>query len=180
MNRQIRSPQVRLVSATGEMLGVLSFEEALRKAEEASLDLVEVAPEADPPVCRIYDFKKALYDLKKKKKEARKKAHASELKEIKLRISIDKHDLETKLGHARKFFDKGDKVKFTITLRGREVTKPERVHELVENVTESLKEVADVEQGIQRMGRIHNFMMSPKKKAQAKAAAAKAADAEES
>lgn len=165
INRQIRVREVRLIAADGQMVGVVATDEALRRAEEAGLDLVEVAPDAVPPVCRICDYRKVLYELARKQKEARKKTHNVELKEIKLRISIDEHDLETKLNHARKFFEKGDKVKFTVQMRGREVTKPELATRLIQNVMKVLEPVADVEQDVQRMGRTQLFILGPKKKA---------------
>lgn len=161
---------MRLIAADGEQVGVVPIADAIRKAEEAGLDLVEVAPDAVPPVCRIYDYKKALYEIKRKKKESRKKAHTVELKEIKLRISIDQHDLMTKLNNARKFFEKGDKVKFTIRLRGREVTKPEICQRLIQKVMTELAEVADVENDVTRMGKDQIFILGPKKKSAAKKA----------
>ncbi len=170
INRQIRVPEVRLIAADGEQVGVVSINDAIRKAEEAGLDLVEVAPDAVPPVCRIYDYKKALYEIKRKKKESRKKAHTVELKEIKLRISIDQHDLMTKLNNARKFFEKGDKVKFTVRLRGREVTKPEICQRLIAKVMSELADSADVENDVTRMGKDQIFILGPKKKSQQKKA----------
>lgn len=154
---------MRLISAEGEQLGVVPIEDALRLAEEAQLDLVEVAPEAQPPVCRIYDYKKAMYEQKRRQRLSRKKTHVTELKEIKLRITIDKHDLETKLNHARKFMEEGDKVKFTIMVRGREITKPEMVERLVASVVDLLKDIGEVEQPPQRMGKQTNFILGRRK-----------------
>ncbi len=167
VNRQIRAPKVRLISETGEQVGVVEIEDARRRAEAAGLDLVEVAPEADPPVCRIYDFKKVLYEQKRKLRESRKKAKTVELKEVKLRINIDRHDLETKIKHAREFLDRGDKVKFTIQLRGREVTKQDILQKLVNQVMDLIKDVAEIEQPPSWQGKTHSFIVSKTKAASA-------------
>lgn len=175
INRQIRARTVRLISEKGEQLGVVTLEEALAKAEAAELDLVEVAAESDPPVCRIYDYQKVMYEQKKKLKESRKKARTIELKEIKLRVMIDKHDLDTKLRHAKEFLEKGDKVKFNVQLRGREVTKPEMWDRLIRSVREQMAEHGEVEQEPLRAGRSISFIMAAKKSAVKTAAKATAA-----
>ncbi|HNM47398.1 MAG TPA: translation initiation factor IF-3, partial [Candidatus Sumerlaeota bacterium] len=131
MNHQIRVKEVRLIDSNGEQVGIVPIEEALRKAEAQQLDLVEVSPDAVPPVCKIYDYKKVLYERKKKLKESKKKATTIHLKEVKMRVAIDSHDRDFKLKHAREFLEKGDKVKFTVIFRGREVTKPEMGDKLV-------------------------------------------------
>jgi translation initiation factor IF-3 len=153
INREIRAREVRLIAADGKQVGIVSIEDALRRAEEAGLDLVEVAADAKPPVCRIYDYKKALYERKKKIKESRKKGGQTQIKEIKMRVAIDSHDRDTKLNHARDFLEKGDKVKFTIIFRGREITRPELGDKLLQAVTENLKDIAEVEQHPMRAGR---------------------------
>jgi translation initiation factor IF-3 len=153
INRDIRVPEVRLIAENGEQIGIVPIQEALRRAEEASLDLVEVAPEAKPPVCRIYDYKKVLYEKKKKLKESRKKTSQSQEKEIKLRVAIDPHDRKFKVNHAREFLTKGDTVKFTITFKGREITKPELGEKLIKAVKEELADIGEVIQDTSRMGR---------------------------
>jgi translation initiation factor IF-3 len=165
VNRQIRAPKVRLISETGEQVGIVDIDDARRRAEVAGLDLVEVAPDADPPVCRIYDFKKVLYEQKRKLRESRKKAKVVEVKEIKLRINIDKHDLETKINHAREFLERGDKVKFTIQLRGREVTKQDILQRLVVQVMGLIKDIAELEQPPSWQGRTHSFIVTRAKTA---------------
>lgn len=153
INREIRAREVRLIAADGKQVGIVSFEDAMRRAEEAGLDLVEVAADAKPPVCRIYDYKKALYERKKKIKESRKKGGQTQIKEVKMRVAIDSHDRDTKVKHAREFLEKGDKVKFTIIFRGREITRPELGEKLIHAVTDSLKDIAEVEQYPMRAGR---------------------------
>jgi translation initiation factor IF-3 len=121
VNDEIDAPQLRVVAADGEMLGVLTPEEAMEKAFEAGLDLVEVSPNADPPVCKILDYGKFKYNEQKRRHEARKKQKIIEVKEIKMRPGIDTHDYDVKLRSARRFLDDGDKVKVTIRFRGREL-----------------------------------------------------------
>ena len=145
MNNQIRLSPVRLVGADGEQVGVVPLEEARRVAEEAGLDLVEVAPDARPIVVRIMDWGKHRFELAKKAREARKKETRIEVKQVKLRPNIDVHDLETKLGHARRFLADGDKVKVTIMFRGRDLRRPENGRKLLERVIEILAEVSQIE-----------------------------------
>lgn len=122
-------------------------------AEEAGLDLVEVAPDSTPPVCRIYDYKKALYERKKKLKESRKKTSNTQEKEVKLRVAIDPHDRDFKIKRARTFLEKGDHVKFTIIFRGREITKPEMGEKLVSAIKTELEDIGEVIQQPAKMGR---------------------------
>lgn len=159
----IRSPKVRLISETGEQIGVVAVEEAWARAEAAQLDLVEVAAEADPPVCRIYDYKKVIYEQKRRQKESRKKAHVTELKEIKMRVTIDGHDRDFKLRHAREFLEIGDKVKFTIQYRGREITKPELGDKLIAAITENLKDIGEPEGMLSRQGKQHTLIFVRRK-----------------
>ena len=121
VNQNIRAEKVRLVDADGEMAGVVSVPEALRMAEEAGLDLVEVSPNADPPVCKILDYGKYKYEQQKKAAEARKKQKTVDVKEVKIRPGIEKHDYEVKMRNARRFLEAGDKVKVTMRFRGREM-----------------------------------------------------------
>lgn len=127
------------------------------------MDLVEVAPEAKPPVCKIYDYKKVIYEKKKKLKESRKKATVQHLKEVKMRVAIDVHDRGYKLKNAREFLEKGDKVKFTIIFRGREVTKPELGDRLIEAIKKDLEDIGEMEQTPQKMGRQINLIMMRRK-----------------
>lgn len=145
-NDFIQSDPVRVVDPDGEMLGVLSLREALNAAQDAGLDLVEVSPNAKPPVCKILDLGKYMYEQQKKKKEAKKKQKVVHLKEIKLRVNTDDHDLEYRLKNARKFIESGDKVKFSLRFRGREMAHNDIAKERFENIIEELKDIAKPEQ----------------------------------
>src|SRR3954469_15163105 len=123
------TPRVRVIAADGTMLGVMSLAKALRTAMGVGLDLVEVNPKADPPVCKILDFGKFKYDEKKKAREAKRKQTVVDIKEIKLRPKTDDHDLDFKTRAAKRFIEAGHKVKFTVRFRGREITRPEKAHE---------------------------------------------------
>lgn len=149
-----------MIDAEGNQIGILAIDDAIRQAESVGLDLVEVAPEARPPVCRIFDYRKILYEQKRRQKESRKKTHHVELKEIKTRVTIDPHDLDTKISHARKFLQQGHKVKLTIQYRGREITKQGLGAKLVEQVLAKLQDIAEVEQGIQRQGRQQHLILA--------------------
>ncbi|MDK2970930.1 MAG: translation initiation factor [Candidatus Sumerlaeota bacterium] len=156
-------PKVLLISETGEQIGVVPVEDARRRAVEAELDLVEVAPQANPPVCRIYDYKKVIYEQKRRLKESRKKARTSELKECKMRVTIDPHDRMTKLRNVRRFLEKGDKVKFTLQFRGREVTKPQLGHALVKAIEGDLKDIGEIEKPAARQDRFITLIMTRRK-----------------
>lgn len=145
VNHQIRLSPVRLIGADGEQVGVVPLEEARRFAEEAGLDLVEVAPDARPIVVRIMDWGKHRFETAKKAREARKKETRIAIKQIKLRPNIDDHDLETKVGHARRFISDGDKVKVTIMFRGRDLRRPENGRKVLDKVIEMLSDTALVE-----------------------------------
>ena len=121
INEQIRDKEIRLIGSDGEQLGIMSSREALKKAEEAELDLIKIAPKAQPPVCKIMDYGKYRYELQKKEKEAKKKQKSVEIKEIRLSPNVEINDLKTKANNARKFLEKGDKVKVTLRFRGREM-----------------------------------------------------------
>ncbi len=162
-NRDIRAPEVRLIAEDGTQLGIVGIQEALQRAEAAELDLVEVAPDADPPVCKIFDHKKVLYEKKKKLKDSKKKASVIHLKEIKLRVAIDQHDRSFKLKRAREFLEKGDKIKFTIVFRGREITRPELGHKLIRIIREELADIGEIEQEPTKMGRQINMIMGRRK-----------------
>ena len=165
-------PKVRVIGPDGEQLGILSTLEALRKAEELGLDLVEVAPNAVPPVCKIADYGKMRYDQTKREKESKKAQHQIKVKEVKLRPATDKHDLETKRAHAEAFLRDGCKVKITCTLRGREQAHPEYGVRAVEGVIAALSEWGAVEGTLTRMGRVLSVVIAPvAKKGSAKRAA---------
>src|SRR5277367_3246774 len=145
INHRIRVPEVRVIGADGSMLGVLQTHEALRKAQEQGLDLVEVNPKSEPPVCKILDFGKYKYEEKKKAGEAKRKQTVVEIKEIKLRPKTDDHDLNFKIKSARRFLEAGHKVKFTVRFRGREITHPEKAQEQIDFIMRALEDVANVE-----------------------------------
>jgi translation initiation factor IF-3 len=162
-NDRIRVPQVRLIDETGAQLGVMDTNEALRIAQSKELDLVEVAPEAKPPVCRILDYSKYKYEQAQKVKQAKKHQTQINVREIKLRPKIASHDYETKKGHIERFLRAKDKVKITIMFRGREVTHPERGVALLDKVAEELAELAIVEQRPNLEGRNMTMLLGPSK-----------------
>lgn len=145
INRQINSKSVRLISDDGEQVGIKSIDEALRLAEGAGLDLVEVAPNASPPVCKIMDFGKYKYELSKKEKSNKKKQVTVSVKEIRLRPKIEEHDYDFKMKHARKFLEMGNKVKATVLFRGRELAHKEFGRKVLDKLTEDLSDIAKVE-----------------------------------
>jgi len=162
VNFEINVPNVRLVGADGEMIGVVSTREALSAAEEAGLDLVEISPNADPPVCKILDFGKYKYEQQKKRNEARKKQKVIEVKEIKLRPNIDDHDYDVKMRSATSFLEEGDKVKVTMRFRGREMMHQELGMNVLMRVKEQLEPLAKVEQIPQLEGRQMTMVLAPK------------------
>lgn len=179
VNHRIRVPEVRVIAADGSMLGVLQTHEALRAAQEQGLDLVEVNPKADPPVCKILDFGKYKYEEKKKAGEAKRKQTVVEVKEIKLRPKTDDHDLTTKVKAARRFLESGHKVKFTVRFRGREITHPEKAQEQLDFLIPGLEDVGNVETRATMEARAMFVIVAPKpavlqRVAQAKIAAEKA------
>lgn len=157
INEEIRSPQLRVIAADGEQLGIMSSDEALRIADEAQLDLVMIAPQATPPVCKVMDYGKYRFEQQKREKEARKNQHTVEIKEIRLSLNIDTHDFETKAAHAAKFLKGGDKVKVSIRFRGREMGHPEHGLEIMKRFSETLAETAVVEKPAKLEGR--NMLM---------------------
>ncbi|MBU1700083.1 MAG: translation initiation factor IF-3 [Candidatus Eisenbacteria bacterium] len=162
VNEGIRTPMVRVVSADGEQLGVMAISEALQKAREAKLDLVEVASNAVPPVCRIMDYGKFKFEKSKKERQARRKQHHSTIKEIKLRPKIEKHDYEFKMKHVRRFLENRDKVKITIRFRGREITRTESGTILLTRVKEEMDDLAVVEVGPKMEGRTMIIVLTPR------------------
>ena len=145
INDRIRVPRVRVVSAEGEQVGILETKDALEMADEQDLDLVEVAPQADPPVCRIMDYGKYKYEQDVKQRESRKKQTNVVVKEMKMRPKIDRHDYETKKGHVIRFLRQGAKVKVTIMFRGRETARAELGYRLLEKLSEDVADIAKVD-----------------------------------
>lgn len=163
INEQIRDHEVRVIGADGEQLGIMSSAEALKLADEAGLDLVKIAPTAKPPVCKIVDYGKYKYDQLRKAREAKKKQKTVDIKEIRMSPGIDTNDLNTKINAARKFLTKGNRVKFTIRFRGREMAHMgESVH-ILTDIAEQLKDVAVVEKEPRTEGRFMNMIMAEKK-----------------
>jgi translation initiation factor IF-3 len=162
VNEEIGVPRVRLIDARGNMLGVVSRNEALERAAEAGLDLVEIAGSADPPVCKILDYGKYKYEEQKKKNEARKKQKVIEVKEIKLRPGIDDHDYDVKMRAMKSFIEEGDKVKITMRFRGRELAHQDLGMNVLMRVRTDLDEIAKVEQFPKMEGKQMTMVMSPK------------------
>lgn len=162
MNDRIRVPQVRVIGDDGEQIGILATREALTLAQERGLDLVEVSPTARPPVCRIMDYGKFKYEQSKRERVARKKQHVVHLKEIKLRPKIEHHDYATKLARAREFLEQRNKVKFTVTFRGREVAHPEIGHRILERALGELADLASAESSVRFEGRMLTVTLLPK------------------
>jgi len=171
INERIRVPEVRLIGDDGSQVGVLKIEDALSYAQERDLDLVEVAPEAKPPVCRVLDYSKYKYELEQKQKAARKHQQQITIREIKFRPKIAQHDYDTKKGHVTRFPKQQDKVKVTIMFRGREVTHPERGEMILTRLAEELAELAVVEQRPLQDGRNMTMMLAPAKGAAGEVAA---------
>ena len=162
MNFEINVPTVRLVGVDGEMIGVVTTREALAAAEESGFDLVEISPNADPPVCKLLDFGKFKYEQQKKKNEARKKQKIIEVKEIKLRPNIDDHDYDVKMRAATGFLDEGDKVKVTMRFRGREMMHQDLGMNVLMRVKDQLDPLAKVEQSPQLEGRQMTMVLAPR------------------
>jgi translation initiation factor IF-3 len=162
VNTEIEAKSIRLVDADGEMVGVVSLREGLDMAAEVGLDLVEVSPTADPPVCKILDFGKYKYEIQKKKNEARKKQKVIDIKEIKLRPNIDDNDYNIKMRNMRKFLEDGDKVKITLRFRGREMAHQDLGVKVLDRVRAGLDDLAKVEQFPKMEGRQMVMVMAPR------------------
>ena len=145
INEQIRDKEIRLIGESGEQLGIMSSREALKLAEEAGLDLVKIAPTAKPPVCKIVDYGKYRYELARKEKDAKRKQKVIEVKEIRMSPNIDTNDLNTKVGAARKFLEKGNRVKVTLRFRGREMAHTDIGRDLLDDFAQMLSDIAVVE-----------------------------------
>ena len=164
VNEQIRFSPVRLIDTDGAQLGVVPVEEAMSSAREKGLDLVEVAPNARPPVCRIMDYGRYKYEQAKAEREARKKQHVTQMKEIKMRPNIEEHDFEFKTRHIKRFLQERDKVKVTIMFRGREMAHTENGKEVLDDVVEEIGELAIVEQQARLEGRNMFLILAPNSK----------------
>ncbi|MCH9626986.1 MAG: Translation initiation factor IF-3 [Chlamydiales bacterium] len=161
VNRQIRAPKARVIGPEGNQIGVISVRDALTMAQEAGLDLVEIAPNAEPPVCKIIDYGKFRYDQTKREKESKKIQHQVRVKEIKLKPNIDEHDFQTKLKRAQGFLEKGNKVKVTCMFRGREMAYPQLGQRVVNRMCAELEEIAHVEAPAKMMGRSMICVLAP-------------------
>jgi translation initiation factor IF-3 len=162
VNEEIRCKEIRLVSETGEQLGIMPPKEAMKIAQGKGLDLVEVAPSANPPVCKIMDHGRFKYEQSKKEREARKKQRIINIKEVKLRPNIEEHDFQVKTKNAIRFLEEGDKVKVTIMFRGREVSHPELGRELLEKVAVTVSDYAVVEKNPKLESKNMTIFLSPK------------------
>jgi translation initiation factor IF-3 len=162
INEEIRAREVRVVSDTGEQLGIMQFKDAFRLATERNLDIVEVAPTAKPPVCRIMDFGKFKYEQQKRDKEAKKKQKVVTVKEVKLRPNIEDHDFNVKLKNAQRFLEDGDKVKVTIMFRGRELSHPDLGKQLLLKMAAELKDTVLVEREPKLEGKNMIMILAPK------------------
>ncbi len=167
MNREISAQTVRLVDADGSQLGVVSLREALDRAEEANLDLAEIAPTAQPPVVKILDWGKYRYEQTKQLQKNRKNQKQVEVKQVRLGLKIGQHDLDVKLNRARKFLEEGHKVKISLLFRGREISRPQLGREILDRVMEQLSDVAVQEQAPTLSGRDLNMILGMKKDAKA-------------
>ena len=163
INEQIRDKEIRLIGADGEQLGIVSAKEAQKLAEEAGLDLVKIAPTAKPPVCKIIDYGKYRYEQARKEKEAKKKQKTIELKEIRLSPNIDTNDLNTKINSAKKFIEKGNKVKVTLRFRGREMAHMNQSKYILDDFAEALADVAVVEKAPKVEGRSIGMVLAEKR-----------------
>ena len=162
MNEAISLPKVRLIDANGDNVGVVDTDDALKRAVDVGLDLVEISPHADPPVCKILDFGKFKYEAQKRKSEARKKQKVIDVKEIKMRPNIDQHDYDVKMRSIERFISDGDKVKVTMRFRGREMVHQDIGLKVLERVRDQLEEVAKIEQFPRLEGRQMTMVMAPR------------------
>ncbi|MBR1483074.1 MAG: translation initiation factor IF-3 [Ruminococcus sp.] len=162
INEEIRDKELRVISSDGQQLGIMSAKEALNIAEQKNLDLVKIAPQSNPPVCKIMDYGKYRFEQAKREKEARKNQHTVDIKEVRLSLNIDTHDFNTKLNNALKFIKHGDKVKVSIRFRGREMGHPEIGLETMKRFAEACAEVAVIEKPAKLEGRNMLMFLAPK------------------
>lgn len=162
INRQIRAPKVRVIGSDGKQVGLLPIREALAMAEQEGLDLVEISPNAEPPVCKVIDYGKFRYDQTKREKESKKAQVVIKVKEIKVKPNIDEHDFLTKQRQARVFIEKGNKVKLTCVFRGREMAYPELGEKVMKRMCEGLDDIAQIESPLKMMGRMLMAVLAPR------------------
>jgi translation initiation factor IF-3 len=163
INDNIRFPQVRLIDTDGTQMGILTHREAMQLAEEQDLDLVLVSDKANPPVCRIINYGKYKFEQEKRAREAKKRQHNAEVKEVKMRYKIDDHDYNVRVKNAQRFLKSGDKVKATVMFRGREIQHSDLAEKLLRRMADDLGEVAEIQQAPKREGRNMMMLLSPKK-----------------
>ena len=163
INGQIRDKEVRVISEDGEQLGVMSSKDAMKLAKEAELDLVKIAPKAQPPVCKIIDYGKYKYELARKEKEAKKKQKTVEVKEVRLSPNIDTNDLNTKVNNAKKFISKGNKVKVTLRFRGREMAHMQQSKHILDDFAGLLADIAVIEKPAKQEGRSMSMVLTVKR-----------------
>ncbi|MCM1468803.1 MAG: translation initiation factor IF-3 [Alistipes sp.] len=163
INEQIRDREIRVIGEDGEMLGVMTPADAMKLAREAGVDLVKIVPNAAPPVCKIVDYGKYRYELARKEKDARKKQRVIDIKEVRLSPNIDVNDLNTKANSARKFIEKGDKVKVTLKFRGREMAHMEQTKHILDDFAEKLSDIAQIEKPAKLEGRSIIMVLTEKR-----------------
>lgn len=163
INGQIRDKEVRVIAENGDQLGVMPVKEAMKLAQEAELDLVKIAPKAQPPVCKIIDYGKYRYELARKEKEAKKKQKTVEVKEVRISPNIDTNDLNTKVNNAKKFIAKGNKVKVTLRFRGREMAHMQQSKHILDDFAEMLADVAVIEKPAKQEGRSMSMVLTEKR-----------------
>ena len=163
INEQIRDREIRLIGEDGQQLGIMSSREAMKIAREAELDLVKIAPQAKPPVCKIIDYGKYRYELARKEKEAKKKQKTIEVKEVRLSPNIDSNDLNTKIASARKFIEKGNKVKVTLRFRGREIAHVQSSRHILDEFAKALEDIALVDKPAKMEGRSMAMFLTEKR-----------------
>jgi translation initiation factor IF-3 len=163
INERIRFPEIRVIDSDGSQVGIIPPSEALRMAEEQELDLVLISETAKPPVCKIMDYGKYKFEQEKKAREARKKQHTADVKEVKMRYKIDEHDYNVRVNQAQRFLKAGDKVKATVIFRGREIQHSNLAEDLLKRMATDLQEFGDVQQFPKREGRNMMMLMAPKK-----------------
>ena len=163
INEQIRDREIRLIGEDGQQLGIMSSREAMKIAREAELDLVKIAPQAKPPVCKIIDYGKYRYELARKEKEAKKKQNTIEVKEVRLSPNIDSNDLNTKIASARKFIEKGNKVKVTLRFRGREMAHVQSSRHILDEFAKALEDIALVDKPAKMEGRSMAMFLTEKR-----------------
>ncbi len=162
VNFQIKSPTVKLIGPDGKLIGIVPLKEALKKAQELDLDLVELAPQTNPPVCRIMDFNKFKYEQEKREREIKKQQRMHQLKEVRIKPRIEEHDYQTKLKQIQTFLKKGHKVRIRLLFRGRELAHPEKGKELMERIIADTKEFSKIEKPLQKLERQLLLILAPK------------------